>query len=68
MRVYGRGGTVAGARSVNVEDNFGADLPSEAARLYRATDSMLVDEVSRRHLDLVFFERGTRPPGRCFDP
>ncbi len=44
----------AGAALAYVEENFGRDLNHlRAPALYRATEYMTVDEVSRRHLELV---------------
>ena len=44
-----------------VEENFGRDLAHlQAPQFYQATAYMLVDEVSRRHLELVGSSDGTR--------
>jgi DNA mismatch repair protein MutS len=52
---------VAGAALRYVEENFGRDLAHlRPPRLYRAAEFMLVDEVSRRHLELVSSSDGTR--------
>jgi DNA mismatch repair protein MutS len=52
---------VAGAALAYVEENFGRDLAHlRPPRLYRAAEFMLVDEVSRRHLELVASSDGTR--------
>jgi DNA mismatch repair protein MutS len=51
----------AGAAVLYVEDNFGRDLAHLCRpRIYRATEYMLVDEVSRRHLELVLSSDGAR--------
>jgi len=51
----------AGAALAYVERNFGLDLAHlRAPRVYRAAEFMLVDEVSRRHLELVASSDGTR--------
>ena len=51
----------AGAALRYVEENFGRDLAHlRPPRLYRAAEFMLVDEVSRRHLELVSSSDGTR--------
>jgi DNA mismatch repair protein MutS len=51
----------AGAALRYVEETFGRDLAHlRAPRLYRAAEYMLVDEVSRRHLELVSSSDGTR--------
>ena len=51
----------AGAALRYVEENFGRDLAHlRPPRLYRAAEFMLVDEVSRRHLELVASSDGTR--------
>jgi DNA mismatch repair protein MutS len=51
----------AGAALGYVEQNFGRDLAHlRPPRLYRAAEFMLVDEVSRRHLELVASSDGTR--------
>ena len=52
---------VAGAALGYVEENFGRDLAHlQPPRLYRAAEFMQVDEVSRRHLELVASSDGTR--------
>ena len=52
---------VAGAALGYVEENFGRDLAHmRPPRLYRAAEFMLVDDVSRRHLELVASSDGTR--------
>ncbi len=44
-----------------VEENFGGELGYlRAPKIYRAQEFMLVDEVSRRHLELVVSSDGTR--------
>ena len=51
----------AGAALVYVEETFGRELAHlRAPQLYRAAEYMLVDEVSRRHLELVVSSDGTR--------
>jgi DNA mismatch repair protein MutS len=51
----------AGAALLYVEENFGRDLAHLAPPLlYRATEFMLVDETTRRHLELVTSSDGTR--------
>ena len=51
----------AGAALRYVEENFGRDLAHlRPPRLYRASEFMLVDEVTRRHLELVSSSDGTR--------
>ena len=51
----------AGAALRYVEENFGRDLAHlRPPRLYHATEYMLVDEVSRRHLELVTSSDGSR--------
>jgi DNA mismatch repair protein MutS len=51
----------AGAAMRYVEENFGRDLAHlRPPRLYRASEFMLVDEVTRRHLELVSSSDGTR--------
>jgi DNA mismatch repair protein MutS len=50
-----------GAALRYVEENFGRDLAHlRPPRLYRASEFMLVDEVTRRHLELVSSSDGTR--------
>ena len=52
---------VAGAALVYVEETFGRELAHlRPPHLYRAAEYMLVDEVSRRHLELVISSDGTR--------
>ncbi|HTW87023.1 MAG TPA: DNA mismatch repair protein MutS, partial [Candidatus Binataceae bacterium] len=54
-------GRAAGAALAYVEENFGRDLNHlHAPVLYRATEYMTVDEVSRRHLELVASSDGGR--------
>ena len=51
----------AGAALAYVEENFGHDLNHlRPPALYRATEYMTVDEVSRRHLELVSSSDGGR--------
>jgi DNA mismatch repair protein MutS len=51
----------AGAALCYVEETFGRELAHlRAPQLYRAAEYMLVDEVSRRHLELVITADGTR--------
>jgi DNA mismatch repair protein MutS len=51
----------AGAALRYVEENFGSDLGHlQPPRIYRAAEYMLVDDVSRRHLELVNSSDGTR--------
>ncbi len=51
----------AGAALGYVEENFGRNLAYlRPLRLYRAAEFMLVDEVSRRHLELLASSDGTR--------
>ncbi len=51
----------AGAALRYLEENFGRDLTHlRPPRLYRAAEFMLVDEVSRRHLELITSSDGTR--------
>ena len=51
----------AGAALRYVEENFGRDLTHlRPPRLYRAAEFMLVDEVTRRHLELIASSDGTR--------
>ncbi|MGA2411880.1 MAG: DNA mismatch repair protein MutS [Candidatus Binataceae bacterium] len=57
----GDGAIAAGAALRYVEENFGRDLAHlRPPRLYQATEYMLVDEVSRRHLELVTSSDGSR--------
>jgi DNA mismatch repair protein MutS len=54
-------GEAAGAALLYVEETFGRELAHlRAPHLYRAAEYMLVDEVSRRHLELVLSSDGTR--------
>jgi len=54
-------GAVAGAALQYLEGTFGRELAHlRAPRPYRASEYMLVDEVSRRHLELVVSSDGTR--------
>ena len=49
------------SRSLYVEETFGHDLAHLAApRLYRIAEYMLVDETTRRHLELIASTDGTR--------
>lgn len=51
----------AGAALAYVEETFGRDLAHLCApKFYRATEYMTVDEVTRRHLELVSSSDGTR--------
>ncbi|HYB91830.1 MAG TPA: DNA mismatch repair protein MutS [Candidatus Binataceae bacterium] len=51
----------AGAALIYVEENFGRDLAHlTPPALYRATEYMLVDETTRRHLELVTATDGSR--------
>lgn len=51
----------AGAALAYLEETFGRELAHlRAPRAYRAAEYMLVDEVSRRHLELVVSSDGTR--------
>ncbi|MGO8802942.1 DNA mismatch repair protein MutS [Candidatus Binatus sp.] len=51
----------AGIALLYVENTFGRDLAHlEAPRLYRITEYMLVDETTRRHLELVASTDGAR--------
>lgn len=51
----------AGAAVTYVEETFGSDLAHVCApRFYRAAEYMTVDEVTRRHLELVSSSEGTR--------
>ncbi|MGZ6175603.1 MAG: DNA mismatch repair protein MutS [Candidatus Binataceae bacterium] len=53
-------GLVAGAALLYVEETFGRELAHlRPPHLYRAAEYMLVDEVSRRHLELVISSDGT---------
>jgi len=53
--------SAAGAALRYVEENFGHDLAHlRAPRRYHATEYMLVDDVSRRHLELVTSSDGSR--------
>ena len=52
---------MAGAALLYVEETFGRELAHlRPPHLYRAAEYMLVDEVSRRHLELVISSDGTR--------
>jgi DNA mismatch repair protein MutS len=54
-------GAAAGAALRYVKENFGHDLAHlQPPRVYQAAAYMLVDEVSRRHLELVASSDGTR--------
>jgi DNA mismatch repair protein MutS len=54
-------GVVAGAALIYVEETFGRELAHlRPPHLYRAAEYMLVDEVSRRHLELTISSDGTR--------
>ena len=54
-------GAAAGAAIRYVEENFGRDIAHlQAPRVYQAAAYMLVDEVSRRHLELIASSDGTR--------
>ena len=54
-------GIAAGAALVYVEETFGRELAHlRAPHLYRAAEYMLVDEVGRRHLELVISSDATR--------
>jgi DNA mismatch repair protein MutS len=54
-------GDTAGAALLYVEETFGRELAHlRPPHLYRAAEYMLVDEVSRRHLELVSSSDGTR--------
>jgi DNA mismatch repair protein MutS len=54
-------GAAAGMALGYVEETFGRDLAHlEPPRLYTATEYMLVDETSRRHLELVVSSDGGR--------
>ncbi len=58
-----RGGVAmaAGAALAYVEETFGRDLAHVVApRLYRAAEYMMVDDVTRRHLELVSSSDGGR--------
>jgi DNA mismatch repair protein MutS len=51
----------AGAALAYVEETFGRDLAHVTPpRAYRATEYMMVDEVTRRHLELVSSSEGAR--------
>jgi DNA mismatch repair protein MutS len=51
----------AGAALVYVEETFGRDLAHiSTPRVYRAAEYMMVDEVTRRHLELVASSEGAR--------
>ena len=52
----------AGAAITYLEQNFGFDLSHlRPPRVYHATEYMLVDETSRRHLELISSSDGNRP-------
>jgi DNA mismatch repair protein MutS len=52
---------VTGAALAYVEETFGRDLAHvNAPRVYRAAEYMMVDEVTRRHLELVASSEGAR--------
>ena len=54
-------GIAAGAALAYVEETFGRDLAHVIApRAYRATEYMMVDEVTRRHLELISSSDGAR--------
>src|SRR5262249_10208270 len=54
-------GAAAGAALTYVEETFGRELAHlRPPQLYRAVEYMLVDDVSRRHLELVVSSDGTR--------
>ncbi len=54
-------GIAAGAALAYVEETFGRDLAHVASpRAYRATEYMMVDEVTRRHLELISSSDGAR--------
>ena len=54
-------GITASAALVYVEETFGRELAHlRPPQLYRAAEYMLVDEVSRRHLELVISSDGSR--------
>jgi len=54
-------GAAAAAALCYVEENFGHDLAHlQAPRVYQPARYMLVDEVSRRHLELIASSDGTR--------
>jgi DNA mismatch repair protein MutS len=51
----------AGAALIYVEENFGRDLAHlSPPALYRATEYMIVDETTRRHLELIASSDGGR--------
>jgi DNA mismatch repair protein MutS len=51
----------AGAALAYVEETFGRDLAHVSTpRIYRAAEYMMVDEVTRRHLELVASSEGSR--------
>ncbi|HXZ88149.1 MAG TPA: DNA mismatch repair protein MutS [Candidatus Binataceae bacterium] len=51
----------AAAALIYVEENFGRELAHlRAPKAYHATEYMLVDETSRRHLELIASSDGTR--------
>ena len=54
-------GIAAGAALSYVEETFGSDLAHVTMpRSYRATEYMIVDEVTRRHLELISSSEGAR--------
>ncbi len=54
-------GIAAGAALAYVEETFGRDLAHVTPpRAYRATEYMMVDEVTRRHLELISSSDGAR--------
>ncbi len=54
-------GIAAGAALAYVEETFGRDLAHVTPpRAYRATEYMMVDEVTRRHLELIYASDGAR--------
>lgn len=61
---HGLGGAIAlaaGASLAYVEETFGRDLAHVTTpRAYRATEYMMVDEVTRRHLELISSSDGAR--------
>ncbi len=59
--VDGAPGIAAGAALAYVEETFGRDLAHVTPpRAYRATEYMMVDEVTRRHLELISSSDGAR--------
>jgi DNA mismatch repair protein MutS len=54
--------SAVGAAITYLEQNFGVDLAHlQPPRVYHAAEYMLVDETSRRHLELISSSDGTRP-------